>query len=110
MTQTLLPSAPRPAAAFKPHVCQRSLSIPSISPLLHQRPAPAQQPWQSMLESSVNSGGLDLSMVERDSNTGMWSLSRLAATLEQEKSMRQQQDYYLNYGRALRLIREDIPR
>lgn len=63
-----------------------------------------------MLEPSVSSSGLDLSMVERDSNTGMWSLSRLGVTLEQEQNMRQKQDYYLNYGRALRVIREDIPR
>ncbi len=111
MTQTLLSSAPRPAAAFKSHVCQRSLSTASISPLLHQRPAPARQPWQSMLEPPVTSSGLDLSMVERDSSTGMWSLSRLGVTLEQEQqSMRQKQDYYLNYGRALRVIREEIPR
>lgn len=106
MTQTLLSSSPRPAAAFKSHVCQRSLSTPSISP----RPAPTRQPWQDMLEPSVNSSGLDLSLVERDSSTGMWSLSRLGVTLEQEQSTRQKQDYYLNYGRALRVIREDIPR
>ncbi len=63
-----------------------------------------------MLDASVNSRGLDISLVERDSSTGMWSLSRLGVTLEQEQSMRQKQDYYLNYGRALRVIREDIPR
>lgn len=50
-----------------------------------------------------------MSMVQRDS-LGMWSLSRLGVTLEQEQSMRQKQDFYLNYGRALRIIREDIPR
>ena len=51
-----------------------------------------------------------MSMVERDSSTGMWSLSKLGVTLEQEQSVRQKQDFYLNYGRALRVIREDIPR
>jgi hypothetical protein len=52
---------------------------------------------------------LDVSLVDRTS-TGLWSLSRLGMTLEQEQIQRQKQDYYLNYGRALRVIREDIPR
>ena len=63
-----------------------------------------------MLDSSASSSGRNISLVERDSSTGMWSLSSLGVTLEQEQSMRQKQDYYLNYGRALRVIREDIPR
>ena len=55
------------------------------------------------------SDGCSMSMVERDS-LGMWGLSRLGVTLAQEQSMRQKQDFYLNYGRALRVMREDIPR
>lgn len=57
----------------------------------------------------ILSDSCGMSMVERDS-LGMWGLSRLSVTLEQEQSMRQKQDFYLNYGRALRVIREDIPR
>jgi len=109
MAQPLLAPAPSPAAAFKHHVCQQNLSTASISTLAHQRPSQARQPWQSMLHTTFDSSSLDISMVERD-NRGMWSLSRLGVTLEQEKSMRQKQDYYLNYGRALRVIRESIPR
>ena len=57
----------------------------------------------------ILSDSCGMSMVERNS-LGMWGLSRLSVTLEQEQSMRQKQDFYLNYGRALRVIREDIPR
>ena len=109
MAQTLL--APiASSAAFKQHVYQRSLPAASASHLVHQRPLRARSPWQHVVDPAFGSSSLlDVSLVDRDS-TGLWSLSRLGVTLEQEQNLRQKQDYYLNYGRALRVIREDIPR
>ena len=103
MAQRLLaPAPPSPALTFRHLAHQRSIPTASPSHLVHQYPALIS--CQHMLEE-----GCGMSMVERDS-LGMWGLSRLGVTLEQEQSMRQKQDFYLNYGRALRVIREDIPR
>lgn len=109
MAQTLLAPVAS-SAAFKQHVYQRSLPAARTSHLVHQRPLQAQSPWQHVVDPAFGSSSLlDVSLVDRDS-TGLWSLSRLGVTLEQEQNLRQKQDYYLNYGRALRVIREDIPR
>ena len=106
MAQRLLaPVPPSPALTFRHLAQQRSMSTASPSHLVHQHPT--RSSCHHMLDILSDSCGM--SMVERDS-LGMWGLSRLSVTLEQEQSMRQKQDFYLNYGRALRVIREDIPR
>jgi hypothetical protein len=109
MAQTLLAPVASPAA-FKQQVSQRSLPAASPSLLVRQRPLQAQSPWQHTVDLAFGSSSLlDVSLVDRVS-IRWWSLSRLGVTLEQERNLRQKQDYYLNYGRALRVIREDIPR
>lgn len=109
MAQPMLAPVPRPASAFKQQLCQRYLPAVSTSLLVRQHRLQARSMWQTTPDVLADSCGLDMRMVKRD-DLGMWSLSRFAVTLEQEKSMRQKQEYYLNYGRALRIIRDDIPK
>lgn len=65
-------------------------------------------PWQTMLEQSGGRNPMELSTSGQ--NAPLFHLYSLRFDTEQDKRMRQQQEFYLNYGRALRVLREDIPR
>lgn len=108
MAQLLLSPIPS-AATFKHVQLQRHGKVQSSSPAASRpRPATSRSPWQTMLEQSGSSNASPLSTSGRD--FPLFHLYSLRFDSEQEARMRQQQEFYLNYGRALRVLREDIPR
>ena len=106
VTQPLLSPLPSPLA-FQ-HVQRPAKVLGSGSTLGRLRDNQCRSPWQTMLEQSGGSNPLGLSTSGRE--WPLFHLYSLSFDTEQDKRMRQQQEFYLNYGRALRVLREDIPR
>lgn len=108
MAQPLL--SPLPSVATFKHVQQqRHGKVHSSSSTVRgPRPTSSRSPWQTMLEQSCSSLPSPLNTSGRE--LPLFHLYSLRFNSEQEQRMRQQQEFYLNYGRALRILREDIPR
>lgn len=107
MAQTLL--SPIPSALAFQHVQQRPLKVQGGGSALGRvRNGKCKSPWQTMLDTSGGSNPMELSTSGRE--LPLFHLYRLSFETEQDKRMQQQREFYLNYGRALRVLREDIPR
>ncbi len=100
--------SPLPSSLALQHVQRPAKVLVGGSTLGRLRTERYKSPWQTMLEQSGGSNPLELSTSGRESP--LFHLYSLSFDTEQDNRMRQQQEFYLNYGRALRVLREDIPR
>ncbi|CAL8471080.1 g10622 [Coccomyxa elongata] len=107
MAQTLL--SPIHSALTFQHVQQRPLKVQGGGSALGRvRNDKCRSPWQTMLDTSGGSNPMELSTSGRE--LPLFHLHSLSFETEQDKRMQQQREFYLNYGRALRVLRENIPR
>ena len=107
MAQTLL--SPIPSALAFQHVQQRPLKAQGGGSALGRvRHDKGRSPWQTMLDTSGGSNPMELCTSGRE--LPLFHLYSLSFETEQDKRMQKQREFFLNYGRALRVLREDIPR
>ena len=111
MAQSLL--LPAVAAPHTAQICFKQARSPGVA-VSTPRTAPTavmQPPWQTMLQHSRCSSPLELSTSGCDSPLlfGLYSVGCVGP--EAEKLRRNQQtEFYLNFGRAVRVLREDVAR